>query len=214
MLTGGFMSRNLLENLKSFNSKERFFIVGYALGNPDFKPCKSFCAEVGKKLRLSMPKNVFCAMDYHLDWLYASLQITEAKSIEGIYPNKGKIIRAQQEDVDFLMAYEEDGIAHIIIIEAKGFTGWTNSQLQSKAERLRDIFGKNGRNWKGVIPHFAIISPKEPKRIDCAHWPAWMAPQRNIAWIPLFLENKLRVSRCNINGTLSKNGKFWKVLER
>jgi len=31
------MSKDLIENLKSFNRKERFYLVGQMLGNPEFR---------------------------------------------------------------------------------------------------------------------------------------------------------------------------------
>ena len=67
----------------------------------------------------------------------------------------------------------------MIFLEAKGVTGWSNNQMKSKAKRLLQIFGDEyGSSWKHhVIPHFAIISPFESKKLDCDSWPDWMKRQ-------------------------------------
>ncbi|MCX8042892.1 MAG: hypothetical protein N3B18_02055 [Desulfobacterota bacterium] len=95
-------------------------------------------------MRLKIPKAVFAAIDYHLDWLYASLKIAASNDTATVFPNRKGMIKAHQEDVDFLIAYEANDVYHLILIEAKGVTGLTNKQMTSKANRLRDIFGDDG----------------------------------------------------------------------
>ena len=68
------------------NAKERFFLIGKILGNSEFKLSAKFREELYKIFGMKLPTEVFLAMDYHLDWLYASLQITEDGSAK-IYPN-------------------------------------------------------------------------------------------------------------------------------
>jgi hypothetical protein len=66
-------------------------------------------------------------MDCHLDWLYASLLLAfNPKSEQRIFENKDRLIKGQQEDIDFLFAYEADDVSHIILLEAKGVGGFTN----------------------------------------------------------------------------------------
>jgi hypothetical protein len=165
----------LTECLQSFNSKERFFVVGEILGNPQFQPSPDFLEQVCKALQLPVPKPpIFCAMDYHLDWIYASLQVAGDRQDGLIYPNSEGKIKAQQEDVDFLIACDADDVCHMILIEAKGVTGWNNRQMTSKANRLREIFGEDGEGWQGVRPHFVIMSPAEPRKLNKSGWPKWM----------------------------------------
>jgi hypothetical protein len=104
-------------------------------------------------------------------------------------------------------------MTHIIVIEAKGVTGWTNSQLKSKAVRLMEIFGEAGADRANVVLHFVLTSPKESQSIDSASWPKWMRPDHQVAWIPLPIQpDLLRVSKTNEKGRPDQNGTYWAVL--
>ena len=207
-----------IDRLREFNSKERFFLVGQILGNPAFVPSVAFRKQLGKELDLQIPENAFAAMDYHLDWIYASLFIVNDPPTKR-YQNEDNIIKAQQEDIDFLIAYDEGNTTHIILIEAKGVTGWTNKQMKSKAKRLREIFGEDGRRWENVQPHFILMSPSYPQRLDTLSWPQWMLRPikngRQVAWTKLGVPDYLRVvCRCDQFGREDKTGGFWKVTSR
>ena len=209
---------NIIDCLSSFNSKERFFLVGQILGNPHFNLSKDFCKDINDKLRINISDNsneTFAAMDYHLDWLYASLKIATENGNNTIYSNKDKIIKAQQEDIDFIIAYKDGEICHIILIEAKGVTGWTNDQIKSKTNRLKIIFGEDLKKWKNVIPHFVLMSPKEPEKLNISNWPEWMKTNKQINWIKLKIQEDLKmVSRCNEMGDEDQKGEYWKVTDR
>ena len=209
------MTFGLIECLRRFNAKERFFLVGQALGNPQFTLGREFRTEIADTLGLRLPEDPFCAMDYHLDWLYAGLQMRADGGENRVYPNDAEIIKAQQEDVDLLIGYADNDATHIIVVEAKGVTGWTNSQMQSKAARLMEIFGDDGCRWAHVVPHFILMSPRESKGLKVSEWPKWMAPGGRVSWIELHVPTDLkRVSRCGPNGTPSADGKFWTIVNR
>lgn len=206
---------DLISQLQTFNAKERFFLVGYMLGNPTFQPSVKVCGQLEQALGLPLPHELFAAMDYHLDWLYASLQITADPQPAAIYPNTQAFIKAQQEDIDFLLAYEENETCHIILIEAKGVTGWTNRQMTSKANRLRAIFGDDGKKWQNVVPHFVLMSPREPEKLVTIHWPQWMKPRDKATWIKLDVPVQLqKITRCNDQGEAAKQGKYWTAVSR
>ncbi|WP_235630015.1 hypothetical protein [Aeromonas veronii] len=63
------MSNKLIKNLKSFNRKERFYLVGQMLGNPDFRMDDKQLDEISRLIGLTIPREYFAAMDYHLDSL-------------------------------------------------------------------------------------------------------------------------------------------------
>jgi hypothetical protein len=207
----------LIKHLKQFNSKERFFLVGQILGNPDFVPSPKFRKELGIVLNpLEIPDKVFSAMDYHLDWIYASLKLATDEEASKIYVNSDKVIMGQQEDVDFLIAFDEGNETHIVFLEAKGVTGWTNKQMSSKIRRFIQIFGKDGKKWPGVTPHLVIISPKEPQRLTTEDW-EWCAPEGKAKWMELSIpegQGLKRVTRCNESGKEDINGTFWTVVSR
>jgi len=202
---------NVVSNLKAFNRKERFFLVGTALGNPDFKLCKEFKDLINKAFRLDIPEDTFTAMDYHLDWVYASLVLRQDSTTQ-VHSNRQGLIHASLEDSDLLVAYEVNKCCHIIFLEAKGVKPFLNSQLQSKIQRLSDIFGEKGKNWSGVIPHFAIVSPKEPQKLNTKNWPVWTLCDDKVKWIPLKINHELKkIVRCNQDGKADNKGKYWSV---
>lgn len=98
-------------------------------------------------------------MDYHLDWLHDSLFLTPS-GIDGeaVHPNTETVATGNQEDVDLLVTFEEGNITHLLMIEAKAGTGWTNKQTLSKAKRLKRIFGADGAQYPRVNPHFGLMS--------------------------------------------------------
>lgn len=202
----------VIENLRSFNSKERFFLVSQVLGNPDFTSSEAFLKEIEECLNLKLPSRLFTAMDYHLDWLYASLYLAFYDGGDKIYSNSDGVIKGQQEDIDLIMAFIQDTLCHVILIEAKGVMGWSNKQMDSKAERLRGIFGQDGVRWQDVKPHFVILSPRQSKHLHVSKWPAWMSIDGNIPWIRMEVpHNLIKVTRCNKDGKADKAGAYWKT---
>jgi len=211
------MPESLLSLLKRLNAKERFFLVGKALGNESFRLCEEFRAELGNRIGQPVPADAFCAMDYHLDWIHAALMARQ----HGIGPqhsNADGLIQATQEDVDLLVAFERDGITHMILIEAKAATSWTNEQARHKAERLGKIFGGLADKWPGVRPHFVLMSPKSSRGLDTKEWPRWTVDaDGNPLWIELPIPSDLlKVSRWDapIDGKADKNGAYWKIIAR
>ncbi len=69
--------QNLIEYLKDFNSKERFFLAGQILGNPSFTLPRSFVKSSVTFWKFRIPADALSAMDYHIDWLYASLNLAK-----------------------------------------------------------------------------------------------------------------------------------------
>lgn len=213
------MTNPLIELLRRLNSKERFFLVGHALGNPTFRLGSDFRNALGSQLGLPVPEDAFCAMDYHIDWIHAALMASE-HGIEAHHWNDG-IILAQQEDVDLLVALEHEGIVHLILIEAKAATAWTNEQASSKMTRLKKIFGDDGGKWSNIRPYFLLMSPSRPLRLDPlrrdTEWPAWAVDDtRRPLWMELPIPNDLlKVSRWNpVASKPDKDDKFWKIVPR
>jgi len=206
--------QNLIKYLKNFNSKERFFLVGQILGNPSFTLASEFREKLSDLLEIPIPTDALSAMDYHIDWLYASLNLAKDEDPTKVYLNSNNAIMAQQEDIDWLIAFKGQNEYHLVLIEAKAVTSWTNKQMTSKANRLGDIFGKEGHSWPGVVPHFVIMSPSQPKGLLSEAWPLWMAPDGRIMWLELSIPSLMRVYRCNEQGQEKKSGQAWKVKKR
>ena len=199
----------LQDILRSFNLKERYYLIGTALGSR-FRLSWEFIDSLNSALGVNIPGDAFAAMDYHLDWIYASLVIASLDGQSMVFPNTDRLVTGTQEDIDFLIAYRTGEECHIILLEAKGVTSWTNRQMKLKADRLGAIFGPDGRRFEFVVPHFALISPRQPERLKIGQWPAWMRPGNRVPWIHLPIPRGLRrLSRCDEQGRPDQHGAYW-----
>jgi len=159
----------LMEHLESFNRKRRFFLIGDALGNRSFQLSNDFRARLGTGFGIQPPSSAFVAMDYHLDWIHASLFLAlTGNDEEAVHLNTETVATGTQQDVDLLVAFEEGDITHLLLIEKKAETGWRNKQMKSKVERLERIFGAGGKKYPRVKPHFGLISPRPPQQLTLA----------------------------------------------
>ena len=200
--------------LRRFNRKERFFLVGWALGNREFRLSPAFRRQISSVVGLSVTGDSFVAMDYHLDWIYASAFLAATGDTNTVHPNKDGLVSGSQEDMDLVVAFSAGETAHLIMVEAKGVTAWTNKQVTSKARRLEAIFGQRGDTWPHIRPHFVIVSPREPEELDCSSWPGWMKRDDGRPyWIRMELPGGLfRVTRCEESGKVSREGRYWKAV--
>ncbi|MFP7409069.1 hypothetical protein [Aeromonas veronii] len=217
------MDIDIISNLRSFNRKERFYLIGQMLGNPEFRMDDNQLDKISNLIGLTIPRKYFAAMDYHLDWIYASLYLTQNNPtgrVERNFIEENEIetdyqISGTQEDVDFLLAFvDEKKITHIVMIEAKGDSYFSNGQLDSKNKRFKAIFG-NENTWPNVRPHFIICSPKKPQKIKIEEPAYFIFKNSKLPWLELDMGNgKNKVTRCVKNGEPSSNGKHWKVESR
>ena len=103
-------STPFIENLKLFNRKERFHLIGCALGNPLFTLSTDFMDKISKMFsnEFVIPDTAFVAMDYHLDWIYASLFLASGKRQVGQMVGKNKSITILKRDETIIKANNED----------------------------------------------------------------------------------------------------------
>ena len=188
------MAHELLNLLKSLNRKERFFLVGDALGNPEFILSDNFQARLTEAIRIDIPPDAWVAMDYHLNWLSGALHmyhyIDRARWDQpwSNWRTDGtQRINGNQQDVDLIVGFEEDGVVCLVLIEAKLDSPWTNSAFESKAKRLKPIFeDANGKpRYKDVKPLFVITSEREPRGLNTESCPAWMTDGGKLRWMEL-----------------------------
>jgi hypothetical protein len=200
-----------------FNAKERFFLIGQILGNTSFQPSEIFLDELRAELPIEIPpaEKMFAAMDYHLDWLYAAVAMSDTAEDNVHYPDAPIGVKGTQEDVDFLLAWQHDNSFHIVIIEAKGVTSWTNKQIESKAERLRDFFGNDGQKIDNVTPHFVLMSPRKSVDLRKNVCPEWMCPGGQFHWMELKNSDNYGTHRVGrLPGKNRKKYDGWKVFAR
>lgn len=204
---------DLINYLGKFNRKERFSLIGDAIGNRTFELSEEFRSRLGDNLGLNIPIDSFNAIDYHIDWIYASIILFEDNEKNNIFDNSNKYIMANQQDLDLFIAFKELENYHLIMIEAKWKSGWSNKQAKLKVERLKNIFGNDTCRWKNIIPHFMLTSPRKPNKLDYSEYPSWMKPNGTVQWMALPDDDKIKVTRCDRQGNTSENGRFWKVEE-
>ena len=201
----------LIEYLESLNRKERFFLVGDALGNPRFRLAQRFRTKLGRTFGLDVPDDAFAAMDYHLDWIHVAILLAD-NATDAVQSNDPLVVTGTQEDVDLLVAFREGSVTHLLLLEAKAETGWTNKQMTSKARRLCQIFGTNGSKHPTVRPHFSLMSPRPPERLNISKWPTWMTRDGNPIWMDLSVPpGRRRITRCDSNSKRSSTGGFFRV---
>ena len=208
-----------IDNLRLLDSHERPILIQWAQGGP-----LSLGDEMRRQLEQILglpnpiPEGAFVAMDYTLDWLFAAIQLTEGASPRDTHPWPAaeNALKASIEDIDLLVAWvSADGKPHTILVEAKGYTGWSNKQMASKAARLKAIFPD--RLEEKFDDHFVLAGPKESKGLMTNDWPEWMRRDGRVhfAAIP-DPGDRMAVQRCTCEGdpSDSKPPTHWRLLSR
>lgn len=212
---------DLIDLLKQFNRKERYFLIRQALGVEEFQLSDKFRKELGCKIGVEIPCDAFVAMDYHLDWVAAALRIYKMcipkdRISREVFPNQNDMreVMGTQQDIDLLVAFKEDKCYRMVFLEAKAYGSWYSKQLRLKAERLGKIFGDDGKLQPKVHPAFFLISPKRPtKRLRKDGWPEWMKPCNEPRYLELDVSRpRYKVTRCDETGTNSdEKGGYFKI---
>lgn len=208
----------LIKRLEQLNRKERFLLLQTAIGKDQFVLGESFRKDVEQAIGLSIPADAFFAMDYHLDWLYVAL--TSWLDAPGKSYEDQISINKNQEDIDLLVAFEERELTHLVLIEAKGVTGWKRGQIASKLARLQSIFAPFLSDPAcRVQPHFLLTGPYESLLLTKADlaatapdhvFPAWAFAGDTLPWVRLRPSgNWLAPQRRDADGKPCKEGKHW-----
>jgi len=208
------VSKQFREYLKKLNRKERFYVVKESTKN-GFELDTSFKQKLEDKLKINIPENdAFISMDYHLDWIYASLFLCKCDNVDSIFKRNEDLITATQEDVDLIIAAPDtsnSAMTNLILIEAKGHTSWTNKQSESKAKRLSSIFKSN--TFEDIVtPYYLIWSPKPPKNLNSSCFPEWAKEDDKLLHIQLPMPDDLvKITCCDQDGKDKSMGSFWKI---
>ena len=208
---------DLITRLQSFNRKERFILLREALGGRTFSLEAGFRERLGALIGVRVPTDAFVAMDYHLDWLQMALFLARTPTPPQFIP-KGDVLsegqedlNANQMDIDLLVAFDTEAKTHLVLLEAKMETGWSNLQMRRKAKRLRQIFGDHPHS-DVARPHFVLLSRTRPQRLEAGKWPAWMKRDGKPVWMELPRPDGLcKVTRCGEDGAPSQGGGFLRV---
>ena len=204
---------DFLDLLKRFNRKERHFLVLNATDvsvtdGKGLRLSEDFRKAIEEAIKIEVSEDAYAAIDFHLDWLAASVAVyrnhlSESEFLRKTFPNDSdnKVVTGSIEDIDLLVAFKtQEGKYHVVLIEAKAYGGWDNDQLVSKAKRLKRIFGDNCNG--DIKAHFLLTSPKSPDwtrtRLGdrTKKWPNWMHKDGQSGWIELHVSPEpLKVAR-------------------
>jgi hypothetical protein len=209
----------LVEALKMFNRKERYWLIRNALREKSEILDSKFLKLLNDELFIEVPKNAWWAMDYHLDWLVGALLLVNDKGERTAYKRlknprlfkgkKGKyvyLVNGSIEDVDLIIAFKET----LIFIEAKGDADWDYERLKSKIDRLRKIVDKYEYNFIDLKTYFILMDTKampvnQMNNIIDAARPDWIITGNTLRRLDLRIkgepdfESFCRVERCNEN---------------
>ena len=207
----------LIEHLKSFNRKERSILLEKALGSTTFQLSDKFRDELKECLDLDIPVYAYVAMDYHIGWIQMAIYLDCAEVSEQPIPSGEGIegVNDNQQDVDLLVAFTENSVTHLVLVEAKADTSWDYEQLDSKVKRLKSISPDPTR----LKLHFVLMSPKRPnlgrsKHICISEWPDWMKRDGDFNHMRLDLAPCLRkITRCNNDKKMTpdRDGQYYRI---
>ncbi len=197
---------NLVETLKLFNRKERFWLLQHAIG--DYPLSDKFRDDLSQLLSketppcAKIPCDAYWTIDYHFDWIAGA--IIEFAKLDNKFPDapieqlegKPNLVMGTQEDVDLLIAFENT----LIFVECKAGGNW-GQQITSKRRRIDLI--KNFIDHIGckkIISYFVTLSPKKNEKDgNC--------------WLRLDYDDKKfsRVERCDKQKKAKASGLYWQV---
>lgn len=159
-------------------------------------------------------------MDYHLNWVVGALKKFTSEASTEVYCNKKSenrhLVEKNQQDIDLLVAFRsEEGVYHLIFLEAKMYSGWDKEQMRSKAERICLIHEELVKNQEQVDLHFCLVSGRDSNRPSTDGWPKKLLDNGEFRFLKLKLPSK------RLNTTLwdaqrckrSQDGEHFKVME-
>lgn len=226
----------LMKNLDALNRKERFFVFTQATGNHDFRLGADFLAKLSVAVDIEVAADAKAYIDYHIDWLHAAVYIARNPLLASPYENgpllkpgelraggkPPRVSTGNQEDLDLLIAFARGETTYIVMVEAKGETGWTNRQLDSKAKRLGEVFGFGAVSENADIrPVFCLWSPIQSAALKPDIWPEWMVrpgdaarSSADIAWMSLAVpRGRKKVTGVDKKGVNSEKRSHWRLQE-
>jgi len=206
----------LVESLTAFNRKERYWLIRNALGqrneaillSTEFRECFK------KITGLSIPKNAWWALDYHIDWLIGALLVYAGHSLDDVGDNpqiamhsgelQDRAIQGSQQDFDFVVAFDNV----VILIEAKATGAWDNKQFESKCKRLNGLRAL----CTGELPeiYFVLMSPGAPSPLKAQDLPSDI---KQLDPIPLWLDD-VPTDFVGIKRDPSATGTQWKLFRQ
>jgi hypothetical protein len=202
----------LVDFLERLNRKERYFVIAHATGARNLVIGHELQRQLGEVTGVEAPANARLFVDYHLDWLVASLRLAFDQPARLSFRNTGQAVKGNQEDIDLLVAFEERAVTHLAMIEARASARWSMDQLRAKVKRLNSIFGIVGDRFPLAKPHFLLLSPVRPPAQVMKALPKWDRDSARPQWMPLsYPKERLIVEKTLASKKPSRTGSYFTV---
>ncbi len=198
---------SFVELFRQLNRKERYWLVRDVLGQTSKHLGDEFRVKVENVLReagksITIPYDAEWAIDYHIDSIVALLRLHGRKLLSTTSNNDRVLdfcnacdeIEGNHQDFDLVIAFDNN----LILVEVKCMGNWSNSQLNSKIERLNllshgpcNLINPETGVASGIQLNLILCSPAPPQKIKkLSEWPKWILKENNQPiWMHLTLPN-------------------------
>lgn len=209
---------SLIDALTAFNRRERHILVGWVLDRSTFPMGHEFRDALSREIEIPVPADSFVAMDYNLNWLLGAL-LWSQRMVDVDEPQPSAkhagIDLKDNSDSDVIVAFARGPKSHVVLVEAKGYTGWDGTQFKRKCARLGTIFGKTADRFPDVVPHWVFVSPKPLSNKELlSHMHPWMlrsdGDEPHHLALPQPASHKFALGLCDSDGKSGDKG-HWKI---
>lgn len=172
---------------------------------PDGTPSPSFAV---------LPPEFF-AVDIELDAVFASFSVrgSDPDRMEPVDDRRG-FLELDGITLDAALARKlPDGSVDLVLFAAKTSGKWAARRFRRISDRLRRVFGEDGRALGGVQPRFVALGPERPGPAQTTAWPRWMCRADGASrWIEYGKNpQELAIVRCDKKGRPRRVGEYWKL---
>lgn len=124
------------------------------------------------------------------------------------------LVTGNQEDADVLLCWvDATGVTRVVVVEAKAFTSWSNTQMTSKLGRLSKILDAAHSGGLAVEMKVVLVSPRQHKHLETAGWPTFaIGTDGEPMWMELPVSGlRLTTERCDEHGKPSAIATTWRI---
>lgn len=153
----------------------------------------------------------FFALDVEVDSIYAAF--TAISEDETPKEDRRGFLEVDGIAVDALLGRRRPGAEVELVLLVSRFSGkWSSRRFRRIVDRLRRVFGEDGRALVGAFPRFVALGPERPSPAQTASWPRWMLRSDGTArWLPYGpAPGERKLLRCDRKGRPRRGGEFWK----
>ena len=157
---------------------------------------------------------VFFALETELDSIYAAAVCASRVSSGRIIDDRRGMMEMDGQCLDAVLAFKAaDGSLDLVMLYARLSGKWAGRRFRRLTDRLRRVFGEDGKGFSGIRPRFVALGPERPGPAQTATWPAWMRLADGTSlWIPYSKSpEELAVKRCDRKGQPRRIGEYWKL---